>query len=129
MRARRRKPERHAARFVAMALLSAVLLVTLLLTAFGTWSATPVASKPLADPNVLPGGPPAAQIVATTGALHLQLPVAQSAVTALGYHNAGSGAVQLDPVGRQGNAGLFARLWHRLAGSGRESPRLVSAAR
>ncbi len=119
MRARNRRPERHAGRFVATAILSAVLLVTLLLTAFGTWSATPVASQPLADSDILPGGPPASQIVATTGALHLQLPVAQSAVTAIGYHNAGSGALVLDPVGRQGNAGLFARLWHRLAGSGR----------
>ena len=119
MRARRRRPERHAGRFVATALLSAVLLVTLVLTAFGTWSSTPVSATPLAAPEILPGGPPAAQIVATTGALHLQLPVAQSAVTAIGYHNAGGGALALHPVGRQGNAGLFARLWHRIAGSGR----------
>jgi hypothetical protein len=123
MRARNRRPERHAARFVAMGLLSAVLLVTLLLTAFGTWSSTAVANRPLADPDVLPGGPPVAQIVATTGALHLQLPVAQSAVTAIGYHNAGSGSLALDPIGRQGNAGLFARLWSRLAGS--DQDRLV----
>ena len=117
MRARNRRPDRHATRFVLTALLAAVLLVTLLLTAFGTWSSTPVASRPLADPDLLPGGPPSAQIVSTTGALHLQLPVAQSDVTAIGYHNAGSGTLALDPVGRQGNAGLFARLWHRLAGS------------
>jgi hypothetical protein len=121
MRARNRRPERHATRFVVLALLSAVLLVTLLLTAFGTWSSTPVASRPLADPDLLlPGGPPTAQIVATTGAVHLQLPVAQSAVTAIGYHNAGTGTLALNPVGRQGNAGLFARLWHRLAGSGED---------
>jgi hypothetical protein len=120
MRARNRRPERHATRFVLSALLSAVLLVTLLLTAFGSWSPTPVASRPLAEVDLLPGGPPSAQIVATTGALHLQLPVAQSAVTAIGYHNAGNGALALDPIGRQGNAGLFARIWNRVAGSGED---------
>jgi hypothetical protein len=121
LRARRRRPERHAARFLLAALLSTVLLLTLLLTAFGTWSAEPVATKPLATPAVLPGGQPLRQIVATAGALHLQLPVSQSAVTAIGYHNAGDGSLQLDPIGRQGNAGLFARLWHKLAGTGETS--------
>jgi hypothetical protein len=103
LRARRRRPERHATRFLLAALLSAVLLLTLLLTA------------------VLPGGQPLRQIVATAGSLHLQLPVSQSAVTAIGYHHAGDGSLMLDPVGRQGNAGLFARLWHRLAGTGETS--------
>lgn len=116
LRARRRRPERHAARFLLTALLSTVLLLTLLLTAFGTWSADPVATKPLATPAVLPGGQPLPQIVATAGALHLQLPVSQSAVTAIGYNHAGDGSLMLDPIGRQGNAGLFARLWHKLAG-------------
>ena len=118
LRARRRRPQRHAARFLLTAYLSAVLLLTLLLTAFGTWSSDPVAARPLATPSVLPGGPPVRQIVATVGAVHLQLPVSQSAVTAIGYHHAGDGSMQLQPVGRQGNAGLFARIWHKLAGSG-----------
>lgn len=117
VRARRRRPERHAARFVLGAVLSAVLLLTLLLTAFGTWSSAPVATQPLASADVLPGGQPLPQIVATAGALQIQLPIAQSAVTAIGYHSAGSGALQLDPIGRQGNAGLLGRLWHRIAGS------------
>jgi hypothetical protein len=117
VRARRRRPERHAARFVVGVALSAVLLMTLLLTAFGTWSSTPVATQPLASAAVLPGGQPLPQIVATAGALQLQLPIAQSAVTAIGYHDAGAGTLQLDPVGRQGNAGVFGRLWHRVAGS------------
>src|SRR4029079_245235 len=72
LRARRRRPERHVARFLLAALLSAVLLPTLLLTAFGTWSAEPVTTKPLATPAVLPGGQPLRQIVATAGCLHLQ---------------------------------------------------------
>ena len=117
MRARRRRPERHATRFVLTALFSAVLLLTLLLTAFGTWSANPVATSPLAEANVLPGGQPLPQIVATVGTVQLQLPVAQTAVTAIGYHQAGDGSLALDPVGRQGNAGVFARIWHRLAGA------------
>jgi hypothetical protein len=117
LRARRRQPRRHAARLVLTALLSTVLLVTLLLTAFGSWSSDPVAARPLATPSVLPGGPPGRQIVATVGSVHVQLPVSQSAVTAIGYHHAGDGSMQLEPVGRQGNAGLFARIWHRLAGS------------
>ena len=117
MRARRRRPERHAARFVLTVLFSTVLLLTLLLTAFGTWSADPVATSPLAEANVLPGGQPLPQIVATVGSVQLQLPVAQTAVTAIGYHQAGNGSLALDPVGRQGNAGLFARIWHRLAGA------------
>src|SRR4029450_2121985 len=98
LRARRRRPERHAARFVLAALLSTVLLLTLLLTAFGTWSAEPVATKPLATPAVLPGGQPLRQIVATAGALHLQLPVSQSAVTAIGHHNDTGRAPDLTPV-------------------------------
>jgi len=117
LRARRHRPERHAARFILTALLSAVLLLTLLLTAFGTWSSNPVATRPLATANVLKGGQPLRQIVATAGALHLQLPVSQSAVTAIGYHHAGDGSLSLKPIGRQGNAGIFARLWHRVAGS------------
>ena len=121
LRTRRRRPERHAARFLLAALLSTVVLLTLLLTAFGTWSSHPVATKPLATPAVLPGGQPLPQIVATAGGLHLQLPVSQSAVTAIGYHNAGDGSLALDPVGRQGNAGLFARLWHKLAGTSETS--------
>jgi hypothetical protein len=117
LRARRRRPERHAMRFLLAAAGSAIVLLTLLLTAFGTWSAPPVATKPLATPAVLPGGQPLRQIVATVGSLHLQLPVSQSAVTAIGYHHAGDGSLRLTPVGRQGNAGLLKRLWHKVAGT------------
>ncbi len=120
LRARRRRPrsftERHAGRIVLTALVSAVLLLTLLLTAFGSTSVQ-LAAAPLADPSALPGGRPEPQVVASTGSLQLQLPVAQSSVTAIGYHRAGGSAVTLDPVGHQGNAGLVSRLWHRLAGS------------
>jgi hypothetical protein len=118
LRARRRRPERRAGRVLVTAALSAVFLLVLLLSAFGSWSSAPTVMSPLASSNVLPGGRPLPQVVATTGVLHLQLPVAQSAITAIGYREAGSGALTLDPVGRQGNAGLLTRLWHRLAGGG-----------
>jgi hypothetical protein len=115
LRARRTRPERHAARFLLTALLAGVLLVTLFLTAFG--AGTQTLSPSLASSTVLRGGQPQPQIVATAGQLQLQLPVAQSAVTAIGYHRAGAGALSLAPVGRQGNAGVLSRAWHRIAGT------------
>jgi hypothetical protein len=42
-------------------------------------------------------------------------------VTALGYHHAGDGSLRMSPVGRQGNAGLLARLWHKIAGTSETS--------
>jgi hypothetical protein len=118
LRARRRRPERRAGRFVLTGILSAVFLLVLLVSAFGSWASTPITTQPLASASVIPGGRPQHQVVATTGLLSLQLPVAQSAVTGIGYRQAANGALTLDPVGRQGNAGLLTRLWHRLAGGG-----------
>jgi len=119
MRARRRRQrsfvERHGARLLLTALLSATLLLTLLLSAFG--SSTTTAAQPLAASGVLPGGRPQPQPVATVSGLRIQLPVAQSAVTAIGYHRSTPGALSLAPVGRQGNAGIFTRAWHRLVGT------------
>jgi len=120
-RARKRQKsilERHAGRVLAIALLSAVALMTLLLTAFGSSSAG--SPQPLAESSVLPGGRPQPQVVATVGTLRLQLPVAQSAVTAVGYHRTSPGALDLQPVGRQGNAGLLTRVWNRIVGTPRE---------
>lgn len=126
LRARRRRPrsytERHAGRIVLTALASAVLLLTLLLTAFGSGSIQ-LTSGPLAASGVLPGGRPEPQVVASADSLRLQLPIAQSAVTAIGYHRAANGALTLEPAGRQGNAGILSRLWNRLAGT--EQNRLV----
>jgi len=119
LRARRRRQrsfvERHAARLLLLGLLSTTLLLTLLLTAFG--SGGPSAPQPLAASSVLPGGRPQPQPVATVNNLRIQLPVAQSAVTAIGYHRTAPGALSLQPVGRQGNAGILTRVWHRIAGS------------
>ncbi len=52
------------------------------------------------------------------GPLRLELPIAQNRLTAIGYHASGDGALALDPVGHQRNAGLVSRLGHRLFGGG-----------
>jgi hypothetical protein len=105
---------------VGLLLLAAVALITLLLTAFGSGRspARVTTSAPAPATRLLPSGPPQPQVVAMRGPLRLDLPVAQSRVTAIGYHASGDGAVALDPVGHQANQGLFSRLGHRLFGGG-----------
>lgn len=96
-----------------------VAVITLLLTAFGTGTPARVASTaPAPAQRLLPTGPPAPLVVALQGALRLQLPIAQSKVTAVGYHAAGDGTLALHPLGRQSNAGLLSRLAHRIFGGG-----------
>ena len=60
---------------------------------------------PASASRLLPGTP-APEIVAAAGTLRIQLPVAQGAVTAIGYHGGAEGALGLQPLGRQGNEGL-----------------------
>jgi murein DD-endopeptidase MepM/ murein hydrolase activator NlpD len=57
-------------------------------------------------------------VIAVQGTLRLQLPIAQSRVTAIGYHAAGTGALPLDPIGRRANEGLLSRAFHRVFGGG-----------
>jgi hypothetical protein len=111
----KRRAARGARRFVGLAVLSIVALVTTLLTAFGD-GRSPSVDSVLAPPTgLVAASPPRPQIVATAGPLRLQLPVSQRSVTAIGYHGA-DGALALDPVGRQGNQGFVKRLFHRLFG-------------
>jgi hypothetical protein len=104
----------------ALVLAAAALLITLLLTAFGSDSPTaalaPAAPAPAT--RLLPAGPPRPQVIAVRSSLRIQMPVAQSRVTAVGYHASSGGALALSPVGRQANAGLVARLARRLLGTG-----------
>jgi hypothetical protein len=94
-----------------------VLLVSVLLTAFGTSSSQTVQTVAVA--GKLPvAGRPSPQIIAVNGALRLQLPIAQPRVTAIGFHAAGDGAVSLTPIGHQGNEGLVLRLAHKVFGGG-----------
>jgi hypothetical protein len=110
-----------------VALLIAVLLVgvvTLLLSAFGgSGSSTPAAAAPASAARLLPAGPPLPEIVARLGVLHLQLPVSQSRVTAIGFQGGSEGALALSPVGTQANEGLLKRVLHSIVGGSSGRPR------
>ena len=91
--------------------LAIVAVVTLLLTAFGAGkSTTHQAISPAPANRLLPSGPPSPQVIALEGALRIQLPVAQSRLTAIGYHASADGAVALHPLGSQANPGAITRV-------------------
>lgn len=125
-RRRARRAERRAAhrfrRFAGLSALVVVGLLTLFITAFGPNGATPVAAvSPAPAARLLPSGPPEPLIVATQGALRLQLPIEQNRVTEIGYHSVDDGALSLDPQGRRGNQGLLRRLFDRIFGASQSS--------
>ena len=114
-----RNRARRARRTAALAIVACVCLVTLLLTAFGTGGASsPVAPGPAPAGRLLPAGPPRPQIVSMQDTLRIQMPINQNRVTAIGYHATGTGALALDPVGSQANAGIVGRIVNRLFGQG-----------
>lgn len=121
-RAGRRRAQHRARRLAVIGIVAALALVTLILTAFGSSSpntdATTVASAAPATTGVAPKP----QALATVGNLQIKLPIASDAVTAIGFHGAAGGAIELSPVGRQANEGLLARLWRRIAGSSQDGP-------
>jgi hypothetical protein len=99
---------------------AAAAAVTIFL-AVGAGESAPIpASAPAPAPalRLLPAGPPSPQIVAQIGSLHLQLPVSQSRLTAVGYRAGTDGSLSLDPVGKQANAGILTRLFRKIVGSG-----------
>ncbi len=108
------------ARSVAsLAFVAAVVVLTLVLTAFGSSPTTASAEVAAAPSHLAPTGPPQPQIVALQGPLRLQLPISQPRVTAIGYH-ASEGALALEPLGKQGNRGLLGRIADRIFGSRRD---------
>lgn len=115
LRARRRRAQRRARRIAILSILGAFGVITLLLTAFGSSGSQPQVAYVIrpASTSSTPGIEP----VATVSNLSIQLPVAQGAVTAVGFHASTTGALALQPLGRQINEGLLARLWHKIAGS------------
>lgn len=124
VRAHRRRAQQRARRIALLSIVAVLGLVTALLTAFGSGgsSATvepletgPVSSIGTVRPRPVP--------IARVGNLLVQLPVAATAVTAIGFHGASDGALALQPVGRQANEGLLARLWRSIAGARRDGPR------
>lgn len=119
VRRARRRTVRRVRRFAVLTVLASVVLITLTLTAFGSGTPARMTAGALGPPSRLPPDTrPNAQIVAVRGSLRLQLPIAQGRVTAIGYHAAGSGALPLEPLGRQGNRGLLDRLADRIFGGG-----------
>jgi hypothetical protein len=97
----------------------AVFLI-LIVTAFG--SSSPSGAVRIGGPgnslHLLPAGPPRPQVVALQANLQIRLPINQTRITAIGYHAAGERVLPLQPIGRQGNEGLFSRLFHRIFGDG-----------
>jgi hypothetical protein len=116
----RRARARRIRRIVGLTFLAAVLLVTLLLTAFGTGQSRAPAAPPetVAPARAVPDGPPRPEVVAMQGSLPLQLPVQQARLTAIGYHAPSDGALALEPLGRKANQGFLSRLFHRIFGGG-----------
>ena len=102
-------------------ILTVLALVTLILTAFGSGSPERAATTTAAR-TAATGVQPEPQVLATVSNLQIRLPIAGEAVTAIGFHGSDAGAMELDPVGRQANEGLLARLWRRIAGSARQGP-------
>ena len=115
--------ERRLRRLAVLIVVVAIGLVTLLLSAFGG-SGTPVQqAAPASATRLLPSGPPQPEIVARLGALHVQLPVSQSRVTAIGYQGGSVGALALAPLGAQVNQGLLKRVVHTVFGGSTGRPR------
>jgi len=116
--------ERRRRRFAVLVVVAAVALVTGLLTAFGgsgrTTTVTPLSSSAR---QLIPAGPPQPEIVARLGTLHLQLPIAQSRVTAIGYQSGTDGALTLQPLGSQVNQGLLKRIGRTIFGASSGGPR------
>jgi murein DD-endopeptidase MepM/ murein hydrolase activator NlpD len=117
MRLEARARARRTRRTAALLVVGAVCLVVLLVIAFGRGDTTTVTfTGPAPTERLLPAGPPRPQVVATQDSLRIQLPVNQSRVTAIGYHASGAGALPLEPVGTQANAGLVERIVRKLFG-------------
>jgi hypothetical protein len=116
-RARRRPATPPGRRVAGLAALGIAVVVTLAVTAFGSGAAPATAPANAAAASALvPAGPPAPETIAARGRLRQQLPVSQGRVTAIGYHDAGGGALVLEPLGTRGNRGLLGRLVDRLLG-------------
>ena len=119
-RQRQARAARRTRSLAAALAVAVVVVLTLLLTAFGSGTPAVVGeTQPALASRLLPTGPPAAQTIAVVGSLRIQLPVAQSRLTAIGYHGGTAGALALDPVGWQANAGVLRRIARRVFGGSR----------
>jgi hypothetical protein len=115
--------ERRLRRLAALIAIALVALVIVLLSAFGGSGHAPQAPAPASAARLLPAGPPSPEIVARVGALHLQLPISQSRVTAIGYQGGDAGSMALAPLGTQANQGALRRILHAVVGGSTGRPR------
>jgi len=125
VRRRREQREARRRRLAVLVVIAIVALATLLVTAFsgGGGGGNVAAEQPAAGSSLLvPVGPPVPEVVARLGALHLELPVNQSRLTAIGYYGAADGALALSPLGTQKNAGILKRLVHAVIGGASSKP-------
>ena len=113
---------RRARRFALLTLLAIVLVVALLLTAFGGGAVQPLRKLAVVNIAATAQTRPYPQVIAMRGAIRLQMPIPQTRSTAIGYHSASDGALALSPVGRQGNQGLVQRVFHAIFGGGGGHP-------
>jgi hypothetical protein len=108
-------------RIAVLGMVALAIFIVLIVAAFN--SSVPPFQESLPKGSLgNPNGPPLALIVATQGVLHIQLPVNQAAVTALGYHGTDGTSLPLQPVGRQANEGVLNRIVHSLFGGGGNGP-------
>ena len=121
--ARRHEPARHVRRSkrtywqAAAGLAATIVAVVLVLGAWtGGRTSSPLGTTPALGEQPLASEQPVPIVVARMGALSINLPVARSAVTAIGYH-ASPDTVALSPEGTQANEGLLTRLFDRVVGS------------
>lgn len=96
--------------------------MTVVLSAFGGTGSAVQTAAPASASRLLPAGPPLPEIVARLGSLHIQLPVSQSRVTAIGYQGGSEGALALAPLGTQANQGLLRRVVHSIFGGSSGRP-------
>jgi hypothetical protein len=115
--------ERRLRRLAVLIAFALVALVTVLLSAFGGSGKAVQAPVPASATRFLPAGPPAPEIVARLGALHLQLPISQSRVTAIGYQGGADGMLALSPLGTQANEGVLKRFTRAVFGGSSGHPR------
>ena len=115
--------ERRLRRLAVLIVVVSIGVVTLLLSAFGGSGAPVRQAAPAGALTLLPAGPPQPEIVARLGTLHLQLPISQSRVTAVGYQGGSEGALALAPLGTQVNQGLLKRVVHTIFGGSSGRPR------
>jgi hypothetical protein len=125
MRRRREQQEARRRRLAVLIAIVTIAAVTLALTAFGgggNHAARPALTPSSSAARLLPAGPPTPEVVASLGALRVELPVNQARLTAIGYYGGADGGLALTPVGTQKNAGILKRFLHAVIGGTTSKP-------